>query len=96
MHYDETTSEWRDLPNGARADRHLFAIPDIHGHADLLERMLSHVGRVAREQPRTVVFLGDLTDRGPETMRAIDLALNAKTQFDHHIILPGNLSLIHI
>lgn len=90
MHYDETTSDWRDLPNGARADGHLFAIPDIHGQADLLERMLAHVDRLPRPKPRTGVFLGDLIDRGPENLRAIDLALNAKMRFDKHVILPGN------
>lgn len=90
MPYISTTSDWRRFPNGTRADGHLFVIPDIHGHADMLEQMLEHLNDVPRDPAAKIVFLGDLIDRGPESIRAIELAQNAEHGFAERVILPGN------
>lgn len=91
MHFDDETTGWKAFENGTRTDEHLFVIPDIHGHADLLEQMLVLIARIpGNGRPRTIAFLGDLIDRGPESFRAIQLALDAKNQCDKRIYLPGN------
>lgn len=70
---------WRDLPGSMPDDIDIFAIGDVHGQADLLEQVLSEIKNTAREaSTRHIVFLGDLTDRGPASMRAVDLAMNAE------------------
>lgn len=42
-----------------------FAIGDIHGDLDALERLLARLPRLAFED--TLVFLGDYVDRGPDS-----------------------------
>jgi serine/threonine protein phosphatase 1 len=53
-------------------DGRLFAIGDMHGCADELERLLGAVTATAKD---TVVFLGDYIDRGPDSRAVIDLVL---------------------
>lgn len=57
----------------------LDVIGDIHGHADALETLLStlgyrEVGGAYRHPSRTVVFVGDLIDRGPDQLRVLHIA----------------------
>ncbi|MCC6826756.1 MAG: serine/threonine protein phosphatase [Novosphingobium sp.] len=67
---------------GFAPDRIVYAVGDIHGRADLLERLLGRI-RKDRDQrepgagdaPPLLVFLGDYVDRGAESRRAIDLLL---------------------
>ncbi|MCE6959570.1 metallophosphoesterase [Cereibacter sphaeroides] len=89
---DQFVTRWKPLPEGGRVDGHVFAIADVHGRADLLEAML---GRIAGEPTprglrRTLVFTGDLVDRGAEQLRTLRLALAAEEGFDRRVILPGN------
>lgn len=49
-------------------------IGDIHGHAELLEKLLKSMGYMQKDgvwlhPERQTVFLGDLIDRGPESVR---------------------------
>jgi len=51
-------------------------IGDVHGHAELLERLLTQLGYrhkngAWRHPDRTALFAGDLIDRGPESVRAV-------------------------
>ena len=69
-------------------------IGDIHGHAGQLKKLLDHLGYQvidgAHHHPeRTVVFLGDYIDRGPdvgETLRVVRAMVDAGTA----IALMGN------
>lgn len=79
---------------------HLFAVGDIHGQRAVLETLLTHLRAAAPgETPdgaareREIVFLGDLIDRGPDSLGAVRLAWEAKG-FDRHTILPGNHELM--
>lgn len=56
----------------------LDVIGDIHGEADKLIALLSHLGYSAtggvwRHPRRTAVFVGDLIDRGPKQLDTVDL-----------------------
>lgn len=66
-----TTSPWFDI--SATVDRPGIAIADVHGRADLLEAMIA---KILEDTPEgaEVVYLGDLIDRGPENLRALDMA----------------------
>lgn len=60
-------------------DVEVFAVGDIHGFAGLLDAALERIARVPRiaGRRRVVVFLGDLINRGPRSLRALDLAREA-------------------
>jgi serine/threonine protein phosphatase 1 len=76
------------LPDGVR----IYAISDIHGCADLLEKMFTVIDKDLANAPskRAIhVFLGDYIDRGPESCRTIDLLIERSR--DHEaIFLKGN------
>ena len=61
------------VPGGTR----VYAVGDIHGRRDLLERLLgkiaSHAGDAALKN--SLVFLGDYVDRGPQSKAVIELLL---------------------
>jgi len=65
------TSPWFYIP--ATVDRSAVAIADVHGRADLLEAILSYI---EQKTPSTadIIFLGDLIDRGSQSLRSMDLA----------------------
>ena len=59
------------VPEGRR----IYAIGDIHGRRDLLDRLLSLIDEddAARGPARTeLIFLGDLVDRGPDSVGVIE------------------------
>jgi serine/threonine protein phosphatase 1 len=72
----------------------LYAVGDIHGRADLLARLLVEIesDAAAHEgvERRTLVFIGDYIDRGPDSRGVIHLLLNdLPPGFDVHF-LKGN------
>ena len=62
------------------ADGRLYVIGDIHGRADLLDRMVALIGRDLDAAPvadRLTVTIGDYVDRGPASRGVLDrLAAN--------------------
>ncbi|MCL2713009.1 MAG: metallophosphoesterase [Alphaproteobacteria bacterium] len=59
------------LPEGIR----IYAIGDIHGRLDLLDRLLHHIELEIRSFPipRSIfVFLGDYIDRGPASAQTLE------------------------
>jgi serine/threonine protein phosphatase 1 len=81
------------LPREVEPDVEIFAFGDIHGRTDLLNALLD-AGRATRHGAarRKAVFLGDLVDRGPDSLGAIDLASRAGDilEADETIALMGN------
>jgi serine/threonine protein phosphatase 1 len=72
----------------------LYAVGDIHGRLDLLEAMLARIDadarRATRAERRTLVFLGDYVDRGPDSKGVVETLLGGLPQgFDAHF-LKGN------
>jgi serine/threonine protein phosphatase 1 len=89
---------WRPLPcRGPEAQ--LFVIGDVHGQADALGAALDAIACVpAVGLLRRLVFLGDLIDRGPDSLGAIRLAMGAADRacVDEVTLLPGNHELMLI
>jgi serine/threonine protein phosphatase 1 len=89
----------------AKVDRKLvpddvvvFAIGDVHGHSEALGIALAHIASVttAPGKRRVLVHLGDVLDRGPDSIGAIRMLMNAKglAQVDEVVLLPGNHELM--
>jgi serine/threonine protein phosphatase 1 len=81
------------LPRAIEPQTEIFAIGDIHGRPDLLAALLDAASAAPRREPRRkVVFTGDLIDRGPDSLGAIDLAIGAGGFIgaDETIALMGN------
>jgi serine/threonine protein phosphatase 1 len=76
------------LPDGLR----IYAIGDVHGRADLLDRKLSLIDAHIVAQPiaRPIfLFLGDYIDRGPASREVLDLLINC-SKGREMIFLSGN------
>lgn len=81
------------LPFAAGPDKEIFAVGDIHGRTDLLVALIDEAAREPRRRgKRAIVFLGDLIDRGPDSLGAIDLAIGAEARIgaDEGVALIGN------
>jgi serine/threonine protein phosphatase 1 len=81
------------LPLGVSPEAEIFAVGDIHGRSDLLVALIDEAAREPKlRAKRTIVFLGDFVDRGPDSLGAIDLAMAAKARVgaDEAIVLMGN------
>ncbi|MEP0315845.1 MAG: metallophosphoesterase family protein [Hyphomonas sp.] len=72
----------------------LYAIGDIHGRRDLLERLLEQIEQDSETLPagtkRTLVFLGDYIDRGLQSRDVIDLLISDRLKDFETVFLMGN------
>jgi serine/threonine protein phosphatase 1 len=87
--------ERRDSAERPEADRDalLYGIGDVHGMNDLLDTLLVAIeaDATALGLPATVVFLGDVVNRGAQTRQVLDRLVAGPTrQGDHWIVLRGN------
>lgn len=77
-----------------RGDRSLlYAVGDVHGMFNLLEAMIAAIESDAAEagSPATVVFLGDVINRGPDSRRVVErLVAGPQREGDRWITLRGN------
>ena len=74
---------------GARA----YAIGDVHGRLDLLERLLAKIDAdiAARPPKKTfIIFLGDLIDRGPDSAGVVERLRNYRPPGARVVFLAGN------
>ncbi|ACL60225.1 metallophosphoesterase family protein [Methylobacterium nodulans] len=68
-----------------------YVIGDIHGCADLLDRLLTQIEEHRAGRPRHLVCLGDYVDRGPDSARVIaTLRRLQDREPDRVICLMGN------
>jgi serine/threonine protein phosphatase 1 len=77
------------VPAGVR----VYAIGDIHGRLDLLERLLSLIeadARPARGKERVLIYLGDYIDRGPSSREVVDRVMAPHEMVDRVVRLRGN------
>ncbi len=65
----------------------IYAIGDIHGHLDKLRR--AH-DRIARDGGGTVVHVGDLVDRGPDSAGVLEYLIAGIAAGEPWVVLKGN------
>ena len=70
----------------------LYAIGDIHGHLDLLARLMARISDDARHETgaKTLVFLGDYIDRGVHSREVIDFLIHGLPSGFRAVFLRGN------
>ncbi len=76
-------------PEGMR----LYAIGDVHGRLDLLEKMHARIREeIERDKPADwrVIHLGDYVDRGPQSRQVIELLMAVCARDSRFIALAGN------
>ncbi len=81
--------DWRYMDE----DLPIYAVGDVHGMADLLDRMLGLIKEDAARLgvPAHVVFLGDAVNRGPDSRQVIERLLAGPRQSgDEWLVLRGN------
>jgi serine/threonine protein phosphatase 1 len=73
------------------SDLTYYAIGDVHGEIDKLDRLLHAIREdaVRRKVPHTVVFLGDLIDRGPDS-RGVVVRAKLMCESGEAIVIKGN------
>jgi len=82
----------RNQPHGP-AHRRAYAIGDVHGRLDLLDKLLADIEedhRSRRPAKAYLVFLGDLVDRGPDSRGVIERLLERPPSFARPVFLKGN------
>ncbi|WP_315704737.1 MULTISPECIES: metallophosphoesterase [unclassified Bradyrhizobium] len=67
-----------------------YAIPDIHGRADLLRLAMETIAGHAGATPATVVTLGDYVDRGPQSREVVELLMSWQSATMRLVSLKGN------
>lgn len=71
-------------------DTPIIAIGDIHGRADLLDRLLSKIAKEFGTTPHQLVFLGDYVDRGPDSRAVLDRLVDLRATRPGTVLLKGN------
>lgn len=70
-------------------DKRLYAVGDVHGRLDLLDDLLGRIADDIRDRPTpaaTIVLLGDLIDRGPDSAGVVE-RLSALRDFPARLLL---------
>ena len=74
------------IPEGKR----IYAIGDVHGCADLLERLLALIDADAAGAAYALVFLGDYVDRGPDSRGVLSRLVELAASDQENVFLKGN------
>lgn len=90
-------SSLRSQPRGARSSipsgERVYAVGDIHGRFDLVQLLVEQVlaDDAARGPAQTsLIFLGDLVDRGPESAQVVEFLRQLHAERPHTRFLLGN------
>lgn len=70
-----------------------YVVGDIHGRLDLLEQLLELIEQDARKRRKlktTIIFLGDLIDRGPASAQVVERLRTYRPLFANMAFLMGN------
>jgi serine/threonine protein phosphatase 1 len=74
-------------------ERRIYAIGDIHGRLDLLRDLHEAIRKDAAKAPnkrKTLVYLGDYVDRGPQSSEVIDVLVREPLEGFRTVHLKGN------
>ena len=80
------------LPSGPPGQR-AYVVGDVHGRLDLLENLLARIHSELQRQPAektTLVFVGDLIDRGPSSAQVLERLRTYKRPGIDTVFLLGN------
>ena len=66
----------------------IFAIGDIHGHADALDALLARLSPDPDQD--ALIFLGDYINRGPDSRRVLDRLVALEHEMADTVFLEGN------
>ena len=69
--------------------RRVIAVSDIHGHRDWLKRLLDRVGFCEED---ILVIVGDMTEKGPESLETIRYIMELSKKYEVYPLL-GNVDL---
>jgi serine/threonine-protein phosphatase PP1 catalytic subunit len=76
------------------AESEVFVIGDIHGNMKTLRKLIDIIGKT---NPKYVVFLGDIVDRGPYQLECLVLVLTLKIlEKEKYFIVKGNHESLEI
>lgn len=67
-----------------------YAIPDIHGRADLLELAVTRIRDHLGARRGRIITLGDYVDRGPRSAEVLEILMNWPAQHPSLVALKGN------
>ena len=67
-----------------------YAIPDLHGRLDLLERAIDAVTQHAEGMASTIITLGDYVDRGPQSRQVVERLMGWRSDKSKVVNLKGN------
>ncbi len=67
----------------------IYAIGDIHGQLEKLHQALARIEKDGGPEAQ-IVFLGDYTDRGPDSRGVLDLLVDGKSAGRNWVFLKGN------
>ena len=62
-----------------------FAIPDLHGRLDLLEKALDFC---LQQDAKKIVLLGDYVDRGPESAAVLEFLSRLPVKLRNTSVIP--------
>ncbi|WP_449328780.1 metallophosphoesterase [Sphingopyxis sp. 550A] len=95
MFWKRSKSSAPSAPRGHEipAGKRVYAIGDIHGRDDLFAEMIDliradHAARAPAEM--TLILLGDLVDRGPESAQVVERAMRLRCELPDVRLLIGN------
>ena len=78
----------------------LYAIGDIHGRHDLLERLIDQIKQDRQTLPEgtkcTIVFLGDYIDRGLQSRSVIDFLISDRLDSFETVFLMADEEFAHV
>lgn len=86
-------SLFRKTQSGGPKGQRAYAVGDIHGRLDLLDELLGKISadNLARPAARTtIIFLGDLIDRGPQSAEVVERLRQYRPPFARTVFLMGN------
>lgn len=86
---DQPAEATSRIPEGRR----VYAIGDVHGRLDLLDRLIGLIRSDDARRPHVqteVILLGDLIDRGPDSAGVLARAMTGSVGFAPLITLMGN------
>ncbi len=90
-------TNWQPAP--AETNRPIFAVGDIHGCADALaalHKTIVHIATEDRLEAPVLVHLGDFIDRGPNSLRVLDLVAAGPQgyAFEQHDLMANHEQLL--